>query len=323
MTVTYESFCQTMLSMVEKRVPDGARVCRHTIYKNNNCRREALCILEEGSNVSPTIYLDSYYDELISGISMERIAEEILEEYRINRCSLFLDVEEFQNFERVRPRIVFKLVNYEKNRAMLEQVPHRRFLDLAVVYYFMIENHFIGNGTAVIYHQQLNSWNVTEEELFAVASENTPKLLGCVITPMEDVIAELLCRDLAHQMGAHPGSADFAEGQIEGLAAQILENLLPEKRYNMYVCSNTERCYGAAALMNRDLLTGFAAGKGSFFAIPSSIHEAILIPKTEPVTAAELQELLREINEVLEDDQEYLSDQIYCYDGETGCLVLA
>ena len=139
MNMSYEEFLQVIPGLLQRRLGPEARVSVHTVYKNNNLKKEMLCILEEGSNVSPTIYLHPFYEAFERGMEVDEILEEILEEYRRNRCGLYLDVDEFQQFDRVSSRIVYKLINYERNEEMLSTVPHRRFLDLAVVYYLLIE----------------------------------------------------------------------------------------------------------------------------------------------------------------------------------------
>lgn len=319
----YEDFLKKITAMVQERLGDQVRVCLHTIYKNNDLKKEAMCILEEGSNVSPTIYLEPYYRKLEMGVSWNGAISELLDEYRTNRCGLYLDVEEFQVFERVSSRIVYKLLNYEKNRALLENVPHRRYLDLAVVYYFLIENHFIGSGTAMIHNQQMKVWGVSEEILYQAARENTDRLLGNEITAMDQVIRELLKKDLMYQMNRQICCDGDGEDQAEFLTDQILTSLLPEQKYVMYVMSNSNKYLGASAVLNHSRLSDFAKKHNcGFYVVPSSIHEVILMPETEPLDKTDLKQLLSDINMAGEDSQEFLSDQVYYFDREGGGLRL-
>ena len=321
--MTYDDFLQKILALLQDRLGEEAKVSLHTVYKNNNCKREMLCILEEGSNVSPTIDLFPFYQAACEGMGTDEILEGILAEYRRNRCGLYLDVDEFRHLDRVSSRIVYKLVNYEKNRELLSTVPHRRFLDLAVVYYLLIENHFIGNGTALVQNQQLQIWQTDEEHLFALADANTEKKLGGEILPMEEVVRSILLDDLSRQLEENPGNGDLTHQDVERMAGEILEELMPEKRYEMYVMSNRERYCGAAALLHRHLLADFARSKeSSLYVIPSSIHEVILLPETEMVAPEELRNMLREINESGNRSQEYLSDQIYYYSREADELLI-
>ena len=319
--MSYEEFLQAIPGLLQDRLGGEAKVSLHTVYKNNNQKREMLCILEEGSNVSPTIYLRPFYEAAQEGMELEAVLNGILAEYRRNRCGLYLDVDEFQRFDRVSSRVVYKLINYERNQEMLALVPHRRFLDLAVVYYLLIENYFIGNGTATVQNRQMKLWQADEEKLFALAEVNTKKRLGGEILPMEQVVHDILLEDLSRQIEETPGGGDLGPQDVEELAGQILTELMPEKHYEMYVMSNTERYFGAAALLDDGLLAEFAAQKNSgFYVLPSSIHEVILLPDTEPLSVEDMRRMLTGINENGVSGQEYLSDQVYYYNRETGKL---
>ena len=48
------------------------------------------------------------------------------------RIQLILIFDYFENYEMSRKTIVYKLVNYQKNKKLLEDVPYKRVLDLAV-----------------------------------------------------------------------------------------------------------------------------------------------------------------------------------------------
>ena len=319
--MTYEAFLKLVPTMLQEEMGEEAQVSLHTIYKNNNQKREALCILEPGCNVSPTIYMAPYYERYQEGGKMGEILEAILAEYRTNRCGLYLDVGEFQDFDKLRSRIVYKLVNYEQNQPLLQDIPHRRFLDLAVVYYFLIQNHFIGSGTAMVHNRQLEAWGVDEGILYETARENTDRLLGNELEPMPQVIQELLRKDLVRQVSQYPTREDYSEEQLSLWASQILSALMPKEKYVMYVLSNRDKYFGASAVLNQKKLTAFASEHGNFYVIPSSIHEMILMPECEPLSAVELKRLLEEINtdgQIV--GQEYLSSRIYYFDKEKDCL---
>lgn len=319
--MTYQEFLCAVLARIRECMEGKAQVSLHTIYKNNRVKKDAVCILEGNCNVSPTIYLETYYEDLKQGLSITQVVDRILEEYKRNRCFVQLDVQEFQDFQRVQSKIVCKLINYEENRELLMDVPHRGFLDLAIVYYFLVENDFLGSGTAVIHHDQMQSWHVTEETLYQTAIANTDRLLGNEVTEMDEVIFQLLKKDMAQQLENNP--EQIAEGQIEQWVKEMLYVMIPEKKYHMFVMSNRDKYMGAAAVLNTAKLQEFAdTWKGGFYVIPSSIHEVILLPESESVTREELKQLLRELNESAQESQDYLSENVYYFDNGNGCLTM-
>ena len=322
--MTYETFLEWIPDLVQSQLGEAVKVRLHTIFKNNNVRRDALCVLGEGCNVSPTIYLDKYYERCKQGVSLEQISNEICREYEINHCGMYMDMKSFYDYESMKERIVYKLIHYDHNRELLKDVPHRRFLDLAIVYYLLVEDPFIGSGTALIHHRQREMWRVDEEALYEAASDNTDRLLGNEIVPMRQVIGELLQRDMRRQLGADMEMGICTEEQVDLWAVEILDQMVPTDHHTMFVLSNANKYLGAAAVLNEDRLMNFAVGLGcGFYVIPSSIHEMILVPDTETLQREDLQRLLREINEEEENVQEYLSDQVYHYDAEKGIRMIS
>lgn len=90
--------------------------------------------MEKDKNIAPTIYINSFYDRYREGVSLKAVVSEIIRIYNQNKNSININADYFENYENVRKTIVYKLVNYQKNKKLLEDVPYKRVLDLAVVF---------------------------------------------------------------------------------------------------------------------------------------------------------------------------------------------
>src|SRR5699024_996913 len=121
----------------------------------------------------PTIYLDHFFERCQDGETVETIAREIMELYQIYRIEEPVDPDFYCDFSNIWDHIVCKVINYEKNRELLNQIPHVRYLDLAVVFYCRIENEQIGRGTILIHNSHLKLWKITKRELEEIAGKNT------------------------------------------------------------------------------------------------------------------------------------------------------
>ena len=55
--MTYYQFIQAVEVKVKERIQENVTVSIHTAVKNNGTRRQGLNIVEQGINISPTIYL--------------------------------------------------------------------------------------------------------------------------------------------------------------------------------------------------------------------------------------------------------------------------
>lgn len=127
-----EKFMEAVTIKVQEIAGEDASVHVQEVRKNNNVLLHGMTILRKGQNVSPTIYLDSFFEMLEDGMDLEYIVRRILEVYVKGLPKSKVDMEFFRDFEKVKDRIVYRLVNREKNKELLDNIPHVDFLDLAI-----------------------------------------------------------------------------------------------------------------------------------------------------------------------------------------------
>lgn len=200
-----------------------------------------------------------------------------------------------ENWEGIKGRIQTRLVNYGWNRGLLGQVPHRRFLDLAAVAFLDVSGSDHCQVSLSVRYGFLQEWGITEEGLWAAAWENLEKE-PYWIRPMGSLVEEL--------GGEKPV-------QPEGM---------PEE----YILGNRKLRFGAAGLLRKDLLEGFAREiGGGFYILPSSVHELLLLPGSYLASVKELEGTVREINWTKVEPSEWLSVNVYYYDWEMGEVRMA
>ncbi len=232
---------------------------------------------------------------------MVEIVGRILEAYE-NSPSEGVDMSFLREFSMVKDRLCMKLVNRESNLELLSEVPYREFLDMAVVYYVDYYDPVVGAGTIQVYNSHMEMWGVSEEELWEVAGINTPERKPGEIESVDDILAEAFRGD-----GSECGCSNIGESPMP-----------------MLVITNTERMYGAVAVLYSGVLK-CAADKidSDLFILPSSLHEVIVIPMTEGREAAKLREIVMEVNRKELQPEEVLSDNVYIYRREQDRLEVA
>ena len=199
------------------------------------------------------------------------------------------DISRYTELDAVRTRLIFKLINYERNKDRLLSLPHRRFLDLAVTYCCAFKTAWGDNANIVVTREHLKYWSITEEELYKLALKNTPGNFGGKIEP--------LFTALSRMTGLKEGGDVPSE--------------------ELYICSNMDYFYGASAILYEGFLQKFARMTGSSFIIlPSSVHEVILLPDRAAGSYRELEELVGYVNRTEVSPEEILSDKIYKYEPE-------
>ncbi len=289
--MTYQEFKDTTIRAIQMKLGKNARVTIQDIIKNNDTHLDGLTILADQSNISPTIYLNQYYEQFLHGKTLSEIYTEILLAYEKHLPKKNIDVSFFTDYSKVKEHIIFKLVNYERNRELLKQVPHIRYLDLAIVFNCLISADEDGCATILIHNHHLSFWNVSTDELYELAKVNTPKLLSHRIHSMSDIIKEVF--------------------DDEDLSAVLSEeaDVIP-----MYILTNRQKLHGSACIVYENLLSSIADRLNSdLYVLPSSIHEVILIPSASANSYAELSSMVREVNATQVSREEVLSDHVYYY----------
>lgn len=327
----YEEFTQKVKEGVEKiirdRIGEGVVVIR-SVVKNNDVEMKAISITCKGEKATPTIYLDSYYREYTKGKNIDEISNEVFQMYVRGKDSLEFDIEEFSEFEKIKGKIFYKLINYKMNQKILREIPHFKFLDLAMVFFIMVSCDEQGVASALIHDQHVCGWQITPGELKETACQNTWETYPAVIKRMEDVISEMIMIDI---VGENDDSdviredmqyGDFDYDEVESVIREEVENLKADKNMDMYVMTNSIRTNGAACIIYPEVLKQFAEENNSdIYIIPSSIHEVILIPGTE-WPKEKLDRMIMEVNESELDPVEVLSDHVYIYRREDNEILM-
>lgn len=296
--MNFQEFLSKTESSLQAFFGPATQVEIKEIRKNNGVLLKGLVITEEKENISPTIYMDGFYKDYQMGKSFGRVIEEIINLYRENKVKVPINMDFFLDYEAVRGRIFQKVINYEKNKELLANVPHKRYMDLAVVAYYAYMNDFLGRGSIQITISHLDKWGISEELLFEDAFRNTREKLGVEILGMKDMLMEL-----------------FADNSDSMDAKQVREAVsYVERDVSMHVMTLKGRYFGAACICDTDMLKSFGVRcRRNFFILPSSIHELILIPDTGLESAEGLRRMVCEVNAEHVDEEEQLSDNIYYF----------
>ena len=270
---------------------EGGNITINHVIKNNGCEMDGLVIMEKGKDIAPTIYLDSFYELYTNGENIKNIIRQIEVIYEQNKNNVTFDVNILKHFDTIKDKIVYKVVNYRSNEKLLEQVPHKRILDLAVVFYCLLDNEFGRSATALIYNNNLKNWNVTIDDVYKAALKNTPDLLHSKISSMAA---------LFEKCGVN----------VDGEEVD-LKDYVPS---DMYVLTNESKLNGAACILYENVLYDFAQKLGAdLYILPSSVHEVILLPKLSMFEKDELVNMVKEVNTEGVAADEVLSDHVYEY----------
>lgn len=307
-----EYVCNKITNVLSKEGEEGV-VSIHKVIKNNDIELDALIVKNETTNISPTIYLNQYYNELKGGKSIEDICKEIYLLYNEHKEEFSDAIPMFGDFQEIRQRVVYKLIHCNKNQKLLHDVPYIPFLDLAIVFYFIVDNSVDRKATVLIRNEHISTWSISVDELFQRAKENTVKLLPAEINTMENVIKTMLVNEMKQEnvMNSIVREESYYETAVEERFAEI-NNL--DEEIKMYIPTNKHKLNGAACILYDGVLENFANKiNRDIFILPSSIHEVILVPVVDSIKKQELTDMVREVNSEAVEEGEILSDHVYIY----------
>lgn len=299
-------FGEQVVAEVRNAMGDRFDISLHEVTKNNGSVFTGLTIRKMDENIAPTVYLEGYEDQYSKQEkTIKEIGEDITTVYRKN-CGekSGFTVEELSNVfkdgEKLLDGILPKVVNTERNKEYLQNVPHVDFLDLSVVFVYMISTTYNGSGTASFTVTNVHAENlgIKPEQMYEHALENM-KRDGYKIRRMEDVLT----------------------GFIGG---ETTDSVIPDGCPRMLVITNESKINGAAAMLWPEL---FEKACGNLYVnlwiLPCSIHEVICIPKEGSVEFGKLRTMVSEINATQLMPEEILSDNVYIYRSTTGAIEIA
>lgn len=270
----------------------GKEVVVTKITKNNNIKLTSLVIKETAHNVSPNIYVEQYWELYQRTADLEEAVEAMYKTYNHSNIAQSINMEWFRDFEEVKGKVAYKLVNYKYNKELLEEIPHTKYLDLAKAYYVSVEDEAFGKGTILIYNNHLEMWGVSTEQLEELAEVNTPKLFPMTVRALEDI----LC----------PESTDNSGWDLKN---------------GIFVMTNADKCLGAATMLYPNSLKAFAGLlQSDLIIIPCSLHEVLLLSANTDFEIKGLKKIVKAANRECVMPEEFLSNSLYYYDCETDSI---
>lgn len=274
--------------------------------KNNSVCRVGIRFWKPGERVSPTIYMESYYDSHKSGKTMDEIMKDIASNLqRVYELGKKFPADKLDEYEQMKGLVEPVLVNVKANRERLQHSPHIIIEDLAVA--FQVACHVeTGKMCTPVKDEHLEEWGIGKEQLYEQAFKNVQESGEYTLYGLNDCI----------------------EGALKGQQPEEDFLMAPEcfvsDNQEMYVLSNKDVSCGAVAIACPDVMEKVCRlFPDGFYILPSSIHECMILGKGKGLGVKELEKMVREINHTQVEPEERLSDHVYEYDRERGSIRLA
>ena len=305
----FKEFCNVVKENIGEHLSPaylGAEITINEVIKNNDQHLFGLTIRKnDAESIAPTLYLEKSYEEYQSSdCSLDDILEKLANIYmRATDEGLTNDTKEIVknilDFDSVKDKIIPRLINKDLNADRLTKYPHTVISDFATIYIIDLGEKNDGSMSVTISNEMLEKYKVSVRELHKIAISNMLSRDISTIEPIEAVLDRLL----THKMG----EMDEEESNKVKLEFNLSET-------GMHVASNRSKVYGATCILDKEFLSKIYKQLGAFFILPSSVHELIILKKTEEMDVGTLEKMVQEVNATQVAQEEVLSDFVYEYD---------
>ena len=275
----------------------------YEVTKQNGLTLTSVVIPVEGSNVTPNIYLDSFYQEYLAGKDPDICAGDVADLWTEKMDpDLNINVNEFLDYDYVKEKLQVRICDAETNREWLKGKAHTMHGDFAAFYSINLQENADGIASTAVTTQLLDTWQIDLSTLHQDAMNADLKRVPTLYS-MEDLINTMV-------YGTDEAENLLGE-QIDASAfSQPLFCLINENKMN-----------GAGLILNEDIRRQVADFmKCDFYVLPSSIHEILVVPADEATELQELCDMVKGINESEVSIEERLSDHVQFCDEKTAVM---
>ena len=294
-------FIRELKNRLEERF-DGT-ISETTIVKNNDSALTGLVFKKDNSNIGVNFYVDGLYMDYKDGkIDMDEAVDIVLDTINNANPEQFESPENFDlnrigELEYVRDRIIPFVLEKERNAEYLKDKPYSKTkTDLVIAYKVLVsEDDEEGMASVTIDNNLLGRLGITLTELKKIAFKNETKRFE--FKTMFETFCEMMGEEMAKEMA-------MADGE--------------DMNVGMDVLSNKTKHFGAVEMFNPVAIKEVKkkTGKDTFYILPSSIHEVLII--TAPIESVQqLKNMVLEVNATEVAPKDRLSDSVYFYNGKS------
>ncbi len=298
----FEAFKNTIMDLVSKEVEDRGLEgisMKLTTVESPDGMTDRLMVSVDDSKMSMAFRLKEIYQSVEDGEDIDHAVYKMVNTIEDNISFVKekeQDVKSFiSDYEKVKDNTYLRLIPGDS--PILKSTPHRMIEDMALVVNVHLDSFSDEHGKScvVVTKPLMEMYGIDEAQLFADAEKNSLANEPMVFKPLLDMVKDLISKD------------EIPNPEDVGIVT--------------YIATNTSGFQGAAVAGYPDFCEKAAeAIGGSFYMLPSSVHEFILIKDDGTPKAKDLNRMIKNVNETVLEPRDVLSAQCYHYDAKAKVL---
>ncbi len=298
----FDEFKSTLMDLVSKEVEDRGLEdisIKLTTVDSPDGMTDRLMVSVGESKMSMAFRLKEIYRDVENGEDIDHAVFKIVNTIEDNISVVKTkeaDVKSFiTDYDKVKDHTYLRMIPGDS--PILKDTPHKMIEDMALVVNIHLENFSDENGRSVVVVSKplMEMYGIDEAQLFADAEKNSLANEPMVFKPLLDMVKDLISNE------------DIPNPEDVGIVT--------------YIATNQSGFQGAAVAGYPDFCEKAAeAIGGSFYMLPSSVHEFILIKDDGTPKAKDLNRMIKNVNETVLEPRDVLAAQCYHYDAKAKVL---
>lgn len=317
----FKEFKEYIIKHISEYLPEeyqGANISIFSQIKNNDTVLDGLQIKKDKEQMAPLLYINDAYQAYRAGEEMDQVVSDLADSYVkavFTNVDFSPDVplENIREYEKIKDRIICRLVNRAENEKRLQDKPFTLMEDLAVTYHIQLAEGEDIIGSTAITKEMMEAYGIDVAALHEQAMNNMEKLSPTVIRSLGEVLMDLMVPDFMREHGVD-----------EEEAHKTVEMAVQEDIPELLCVTNEKGINGAVCIVSPEVQQKLAemAG-GDYYVLPSSVHEILVLPKTGETNCTQLQAMVQSINRSAVPEDERLSDHVYEYNARKHIFHIA
>ena len=298
----FEEFKNNLMELVSKEVEDRGLEdisLKLTTVESPDGMTDRLMVSVGESKMSMAFRLKEIYKNVEDGENIDHAVFKMVNTIEENISVVKnkeQDVKSFiTDYEKVKDNTYLRLIPGDS--PILKSTPHKMIEDMALVVNIHLDSISDDDGRScvVVSRPLMEMYGIDEAKLFADAEKNSLENEPIVFKPLIDMVKDLI------------NSENIPDPEDVGIVTYIATNASGFQ--GAAVAGYPYFCEKAAETMG-----------GSFYMLPSSVHEFILIKDDGKAKAKDLNKMIRNVNETVLEPRDVLAAQCYHYDAKAKIL---
>lgn len=300
----FEKFVENVKETIKDYLPMEYENAIVDLYPHEKLNESYLgmTVRNENQNISPTINLNMFYEQLQRGqFNLDQIMEQMAEVVQMTPMSVHMGL--LTDYDFAKNNLFIRVSDADRNQEMLSNVPHTRVENLAITYHVLIESGAGGIASSIVNNDMMKLFGVSKEQLHIDALNSSPRLFPAHIDSLNTMMENMARRDMR--------AAGVPEQEIE----MMIKEMSQDMAVPLTIVTNEQTMDGAAVLFYPGYMDLIGEQlKGDYYILPSSVHEMLVLPDDGGMTSHELKAMVVAVNNTEVQLAEKLADEVYHYD---------